>query len=153
MKTKKLIILFTFLVTLCTMNAQTNWSAGIITGAPTGLTAKYSISNESSLNISLGWAVFHSKEFGLNADYVFNTHVVKIGNIKEKFGLYYGVGLRIGFVQDERNNIGGRGILGLNWKNSDNTLEIFTEVAPVFVFMPKTDFRFDAAVGFRFVIN
>lgn len=133
--------------------SQSNISAGFILGSPSGLTAKYKIDDISSVNFAVGWAAFHNSEVGFNVDYLFNSYDVEIKGITEKFKFTYGVGLRMGFATYDKNNIGGRGVAVLSWYNQQRNIELFTELAPAFIFIPRTIFRLDAAIGVRFLIN
>jgi len=133
---------------------------GIMLGDPTGLTAKYWLSNENALAFSLGNSYLGSLRFGF--DYLwhfdaFHSNVVK---------LYAGPGLAVGFGRsggwlynnegsrwyraDNNFGLGARGVFGVNIVPRRTPLEFFAELGLMIGLSPAFYTNVEGAVGFRF---
>jgi hypothetical protein len=146
--------------------AQTNGvGAGIIIGGPTGISGKFWTSNSNAIDLSLGWSnsgawtrfgtgyVYYSTEtlFHFNADYVWHSfHVIES---RERFPLYYGVGLHFDDGNTVPTAFGVRAVGGIEWMPRTVPLDIFLEIAPVFYMSPTTGMGMDAGFGARYFFN
>lgn len=90
-----------------------------------------------------GWRVFH-----VHADYIF--HNFNVIRTSEKFPLHYGPGIMLNYVDYDFAQIGVRGNFGISWLPRRVPMDVFLEIAPGFLIIPRPDFDIDACVGARF---
>lgn len=151
---KKPFIFFTLLITLCAggrVYAQFNgFGAGIIIGAPTGLSGKLWLSSKNAVDMGLGYSLGRRSALYIHADYLF--HIQNVFNSTEKLPVHYGIGLKLE-SRDGEAGLGVRGVIGLNWIPRDVPAEIFFELAPVFHLFPSTSLGLDGGVGARYYFN
>ena len=64
--------------------------------------------------------------------------------------IYYGIGGRIKFDDEDENKIGVRIPIGLAYQFADAPLDIFFEIVPLLDLAPATDFGLNGAIGIRY---
>ena len=159
------ILLFIFFLTLFCGNAQgpkgKSFGFGLILGDPSGLTVKYLLNNENSIDGYIGSSYFGNIRIG--GDYLwdfdaFNSKIVK---------MYAGPGLVLGFGngngvfykadnskfyywKDNGLGIAVRAIIGVNVIPKKTPIEIFFELGPLVGLSPNFGVNIDAALGIRF---
>jgi hypothetical protein len=108
---------------------------GLIIGEPTGVNAKYYLSDDRAIDAAAG-AAFIGRGFQVHADYLFHPFVLEN---TETFVLpfYAGPGLRVlrrdtGGQEDAHTRFGIRGVGGVLFDFRDIPLDVFIEVAIVF---------------------
>jgi hypothetical protein len=144
---KYLVILFSiFFIT--TMNAQDKGTGlGIIVGEPTGFSFKHWLSSNSAIDAAIAWSFIDEGAFHIHADYL--LHSFRLINVPEgKLPFYYGIGGRLKTAHDAQ--LGVRVPLGLAYIFQSAPVDIFLEVVPILDFIPKTDFKINAALGARY---
>jgi hypothetical protein len=135
--------------------AQHNFGAGIVLGDPTGLTAKYNLSNQNAIDAALSFG-------GHNNFYVHATYLwlmPPVFNIKQyPVNWYFGLGARLADHDHNHNNddhdngtyLGVRGPLGLRMNFDNPRIELFGEVSFAMDVTPETDFDIDFGIGARY---
>tara|TARA_R110002096_G_scaffold170840_1_gene343459 strand:+ start:3079 stop:3543 length:465 start_codon:yes stop_codon:yes gene_type:complete len=142
------------LFTLLTVSVQAQ-NKGFALGAqlfsPTGISAKYAISESSSIT--------GATSFRLND---FNNYITLQGNFilngsKDQFNIesgllrsYYGIGLNLIFQERGDASIGFRIPIGVEYALENQPLEIYMDVAPTLSIKPNTMFYFDSSMGVRY---
>jgi hypothetical protein len=147
------IVLFILILLVSITKAQDNgFGAGILLGEPTGLSGKYWLDDSRALDFGLASSFAHTHTaLSLHGDLIIHNFDL----IKSDFRLpvYYGLGLRIHFNNNNGNTFGARGVLGIAWILSNNPMDIFIEVAPVFNIIPETSLHLDFSIGSRYYFN
>jgi hypothetical protein len=76
-------------------------------------------------------------------------HSFRLIDVPEgKLPFYYGIGGRL--KTSDKTRLGVRVPLGLAYLFQTAPIDIFLEVVPILDFIPKTDFRINAALGARY---
>jgi hypothetical protein len=120
---------------------------GIIVGEPTGISLKNWLSHNTAFDAGVAWSFEGDGDFHLHADYlIHNFNVFKPR--KGRLPLYYGVGGRLKFSSKTR--LGVRGVIGIDYLFAKAPFDVFLEVVPILDLVPGTDFKFNAALGFRY---
>jgi hypothetical protein len=122
---------------------------GVMAGEPTGLSAKLHLNKVNALDFGVAWSFSGSGHFHLHADYIFH----KFGVINVDSGqmpLYFGVGARILFREDNSDEIGIRVPIGVAYIFEETPIDLFAEIVPILDLNPDTDLNLNAAIGARF---
>ncbi len=129
---KRLLVLVGLLT--ASLSLASEWSAGLIIGSPTGLSAKYDLSETNS--IATGISTGHTY-----IDYRWErADGINIDNMK----WYYGPGLLL------RKNLGVRGNIGAEYFIQDTAWHAFGETGVGFVAGDKLSTHLSVALGGRF---
>ncbi len=154
-----IIGIFLLLSSTAVSQQQGKFSGGFVLGEPTGLAWKYDISQTNALAGAIGFSPFD--RYRIHVDYLWKTYPFEERNL----GLYYGPGAAFGFgrtdyiVYNGRNayffrdrdiGFGVRGVVGLNYLIPRSPVNLFFEVAPIFVITPSSGSGVDAGLGVRF---
>jgi len=130
-------------------SAGGRFGIGVIAGEPTGLSAKLHLNKENALTFGLAWSFSGKGHMHIHTDYIFH----KFGVINVDSGqmpLYFGVGGRIRFREDDKNEIGIRVPIGLAYIFEETPIDLFVEIVPILDLNPDTDLSLSAAIGARF---
>ena len=126
--------------------------AGLILGAPTGLSVKYWMPKNQALDAGLGFPFDSDVQFSFHTDYLWQ--IPTGANVPGELPFYMGLGLRLRAVDrpDETQKIdfGFRIPVGLEFSPRNVPLNFFAELAPVVVFIPKGKLDLDGGVGVRY---
>jgi hypothetical protein len=128
--------------------AEGPFGLGIILGEPTGLSAKVWLNGRMAIDGAGAWSFTDQAALHLHADYLvhfFNRLDVDRGSLP----LYVGIGGRVKFL-DEDDLVGIRVPLGAAYLLEGVPVDIFFEVVPLMDVAPETEFRMNAAIGFRY---
>jgi hypothetical protein len=143
---------------------------GVVIGAPTGLTGKVWVAPTNALDFGLG---FYGYGFAnrcftdnngnvicerggynwatVNMDYLWQSNIVRG---QAQLDWHVGAGGRltwIGNCNGDCARIGARGAIGLDLMfNNPSFLEVFFEIAPVFVLVPGLWLDIEGGLGVRF---
>ncbi|MCL5268643.1 MAG: hypothetical protein M1469_11160 [Bacteroidetes bacterium] len=165
-KTAIILSILSVLIFSRNSSAQTRGvGAGIIVGGPTGISAKFWISNINALDIAIGWSngtrwerfdknvyYYDSQSYlHINADYVW--HNFDFIRTTQRLPLYYGVGLDYESGYALPTAVGVRGVIGIDWMPYNVPLDVFLEMAPVLYVAPATAMGVDASLGARFFFH
>lgn len=139
-----------------------SFGIGIILGEPTGISAKYWLSNKNALDFAIGGSYFGAPR--LQVDYIWNTDAFSSSVVK----VYAGPGLGIGFGREnnglwlkgskgtwfyrDNDNVGIslRAIVGVTVVPTNSPLELFLEIGPNIGIVPGFGSAVDAAIGIRY---
>ena len=149
-----LLALATVLATAGSAGAQqSGFGLGVIIGEPTGLSGKVWQSRSTALDFGAAWSFVNESAFHLHFDIlVHRFDVIRVDS--GKLPLYYGVGARVKFAEDndgdQDTNVGIRFPVGLDYLFAREPLDLFVELVPILDVAPKTDVSLIASVGFRY---
>ncbi len=129
--------------------AQENkFGLGVMVGAPTGISAKYWVSEDNAFDFGLAYSFVETHNaLSIHADYLYheNRWFPKF----DRLDFYYGYGVRIRANSDQ-TSLGLRGVAGLDLMLKQAPVDIFLEVAPVFKLVPSTALNLDCSLGARY---
>ncbi|UCE67996.1 MAG: hypothetical protein JSU85_01990 [Candidatus Zixiibacteriota bacterium] len=129
---------------------NSDFGLGIILGEPTGISGKLWTGGNSAVDGAVAWSMHNSASLHLHADYLvhsFSSRSVEKGRLP----IYYGVGGRIKFSENNNDNfIGVRAPVGIEYLFETAPVDIFFEIVPILNLAPDTDFDLNAAVGARY---
>ena len=141
------IILFLTIIIGNLHGQSSGLGLGLILGAPTGLSMKYWTGPVNAIDGAFAWSVGKDDGVHLHADYLWHDFRI-ISVIKGKLPIYYGVGGRILF--SDQNAVGVRGVAGINYLFEGVPLDIFLELVPILDLAPEMGFDFNGAIGIRY---
>lgn len=136
------------LVVFSSASAQDKgFGLGIIVGDPTGINGKMWLAQSAAVDGAAAWDLGKNGGVQIHGDLLFHKYGL-IPVESGKLPLYFGVGGLLGF--HKKNILGIRGPVGLDYMFASTPVDIFLELVPVFLLVPKTDFGFNGAIGFRY---
>lgn len=129
---------------------EKSFGLGLIIGEPTGLSANYFLTPDNSIDLAFAWNVSGNNDTVLHADYLWYKHgFFQAG--KAQMPLYFGVGGRMVFRDNNSDKFGVRVPVGLTYRFADpKFLELFGEVAPVLDLAPSMKLDLNVGIGVRF---
>ena len=148
------VIALAMILTLIGTAAQagsnnSGFGIGIMAGEPTGVSMKLWLSEANALDAGVAWSLESNNSFQLQVDYV--MHKFDLINVGDgSLPLYFGLGGRIRFRENNSDDIGVRVPVGLDYLFEDTPIDIFGEIVPILDLAPSTEFDINAAVGARF---
>jgi hypothetical protein len=125
-----------------------DFGIGAILGAPTGLSAKYWLSETSAIDGALAWHFGDDDRFQIHADHLWHFYPDSLRVPNGKLPFYFGAGLRI--LAGDHSEAGIRIPFGLSYLASAVPVEAFAELAPVVEFAPDTEGSLEGGIGVRF---
>jgi len=133
------------------------WELGVIMGEPTGLSAKYWMSQANAIDFGVAWSFKGEGQFHLHADYLYHKYdIFKVDS--GSLPLYFGIGGRLRFDNDDPRfdddndvRLGLRIVLGLEYVVEDYPMSLFFEIAPIMDFVPETEGDINGGLGIRYV--
>ena len=150
MKAKLFVMLvIVFLSTTVFAGEREKFGIGVILGEPTGITAKYMINDNNAIDAGSGWETSGDNKLHIYGDYLFHLYDV-IEVPKGRLPLYFGVGGRIVFHDNDDNELGIRFPVGIEYVFEKAPLGAFVELVPVLDLSPDTELDFEAGTGIRF---
>ncbi|MBU2573060.1 MAG: hypothetical protein KKH28_03165 [Elusimicrobia bacterium] len=130
-------------------SAGNKYELGLIVGEPTGISAKQNLGGNKAVDAAAAWSFSGEKSLSLHSDYLwFRNDVFKVE--KGRLPLYYGLGARVKLK--DKSLVGARFPVGLQYFFKDERFTIFAEIAPILDLLPDTEFRLNAAIGFRVLL-
>lgn len=139
--------------------AQDGIGVGAILGEPTGISIKKWISKDQAIDAAAAWSFSDNDSFQLHADYlIHNFGVLNTGTLGGKLPLYYGIGARIKFENNDNRSghddndtlLGVRVPFGISYIFAKAPVDLFAEIVPILDLAPDTDLDINAAIGARF---
>ena len=150
MKKGGILVLF-FILTFSNIKslyAANEFSLGIAAISPTGLSAKFWLSDKYVIDLFGAWS-FNSDKYNFHSDYlIHNFNLLKVDDNPMAF--YYGVGARIKDEDQEDLTIGIRMPFGISYLISKVPVDVYGEVAPRVDLVPDTNFGLDVIIGIRY---
>ena len=151
---KKIITILSFI--LVGYNAPSfafeEFSVGVATPAPTGLTFKLWLTRLTAVDLFAEWD-FNGDKYSFHADYI--SHDYERLDAKESnLMFYYGYGVRALDEGKTSDSVAGvRLPLGVSYLMDDPPLDVFGEIAPRVNVVPSTNFGLDVMIGVRYRIG
>jgi len=143
------IITLIFGLTNFSFTQDKGFGLGVIIGEPSGVSAKSWMTSTTAVDAALAWSFVDNGALHIHADYLFhNFQIISIDG-KGKLPVYYGIGARIKFGNDD-TRLAVRIPVGIDYMFGDAPVDIFLEVVPMLELIPKTKFQFNAALGARY---
>ena len=150
MKAKFLVILLIVLLSTTVFAAEREkFGIGVILGEPTGITAKFMITDNNAIDFGTGWETSGDNKLHIYGDYLFHLYDV-IEVPKGLLPLYFGVGARMVFHDNDDNELGVRFPIGIEYVFENAPLGAFFELVPVLDLTPDTELDFEAGTGIRY---
>jgi hypothetical protein len=153
---KKSLLTFLFcgllLVSVESVYAQkSNLGVGAVINNPTGLSAKYWLSDDIAVDAAFTFAIADNfSEVYLHTDVLKHTDTINT----EALELYYGMGLRLLWTDINNDlNAGLRWPIGTEYSITESNVKSFIELVPTLDFSPDASFFFGGAVGIRLYLN
>jgi hypothetical protein len=129
---------------------QKNVGLGIIIGEPTGIDAKFNLTEIHALEFALAWSLSGDNDLHIQGDYLWHKYDVINLNNSDELPLFFGIGGRIIMNEDADDTIGIRFPVGLDYIFTNYPFDIFVEIVPILDVAPDTDFDLEGALGARF---
>jgi hypothetical protein len=137
-------------VTQQVRSQQEDFGLGIVVGEPTGISAKYWISQTTAIDGAVAWSFSHSGSFYIHADYL--KHHFEIIDISEgRMPFYYGIGGKM--VLANKGILGVHFPLGMAYMFDTAPLDIFIEIRPGLNLLPSTSFDISGGIGVRYYFS
>ena len=143
---KTVLIIATLLIIPGLLLSQTG--LGIILGEPTGISFKQWTGDRTAWDAALAYSFVDKEHFYFHANYLYHN----TGHFEETpIPWYWGFGANVRYRDkaDDKVRVAGRIPLGINYMFESLPGELFVEVSPALDVIPKVDFSFGAAIGFR----
>ncbi len=127
--------------------AQGTFGLGLIVGEPTGVSAKWWLTDRTGVDAAAAWSFSDDSALHLHADYLFhNFDLIDVS--KGQLPVYFGVGGRVKF--ESKSRLGIRVPVGLAYIFEDMPLDLFAEIVPLVDLIPDTDFTLNGSIGIRY---
>jgi hypothetical protein len=135
-------------VTLMLTPALARMGVGIVAGEPSGFAFKWWSEGATGVDAVTGWSL-DDGDFYAHCDYLWHREFedVEIGGTVP---LYFGVGARLLLRDDDDSKVGVRIPVGVDYLFDNGRFDVFVEIAPIFNFVPETEFDLSGGVGARF---
>ena len=133
---------------LCGSAAAGSFGLGIIAGEPTGISGELWLTRSTALTAAVAWSFEGGDDAVLvQADYVFYN--MGLFDVKRgAMGLYFGLGGRVRFGDDEQ--VGIRVPIGIDYMFGNAPIDVFGEVVPIVDLVDESELNFGAGVGVRY---
>ncbi len=150
-KTTLLVSLFVagLFLPLSAQHQYNPFGAGVIVGEPTGVTAKYWVSDTTAFDAAVGWSFEGRTSLHLHGSYLFHDFdLVEVA--QGSLPLYAGIGGRLKARSGKSDRLGVRVPFGAAYHFEDFPLETFAEIVPILDVVPSSRVSLNAAIGARF---
>lgn len=142
-------VLFTAILLISsTAFAAGEMGIGAMLGNPTGINAKYWLSEKNAVDGGAGLSLGKKTNLSLHSDYLFHSEGALIFQDNHPLDLYYGIGGRMEFGDDIE--LGVRLPVGIAHRMENNQADIFGEIAPIIDFIGRTGLELHLVVGARY---
>jgi len=145
----RLLIIFALLVPFKVFASN---AVGVIVGDPSGLSARFALDNEHSIDGALAYATGANSGFHIHGTYLWDR-ARTFPTDQDPIEMYYGLGARIISIDkgkyDGDVSFGPRAPIGLLYNFTNPNLEVFGEIAAVLDLTPKMTVDLDVGVGVR----
>ena len=132
---------------LCATPVAAQFSAGLVVGEPTGLSAKLWVGDLTAVDLAVAWSVAGDEQrLYLHSD--FQQYIAFGQPDAGRLLVYVGVGGRL-YIGDE-TALGVRIPVGLFYELDQLPIEVFLEVAPGINLFPATEVNFGGGIGARY---
>lgn len=136
------------IVALAVSPAAAGIGVGVFAGEPSGFSFKWWGDGSTAVDAVTGWSLGDA-DFYAHCDYLWHR-MIEDKEIGGSVPLYYGIGARLLLRDGDDSKIGVRIPVGLDFLFDNGRFDVFVEVAPIFNFVPETEFDLSGGVGARF---
>lgn len=136
------------LATLSASPAAARVGVGIVAGEPSGFSFKWWGDGNAAVDAVTGWSLSDG-DFYVHSDYLWHG-LFEDEQIGGSVPFYFGIGARVLLRDEEDSKLGVRVPIGLDYLFDDGRFDVFLEIAPIFNFVPDTEFDLSAGVGARY---
>ncbi len=149
-------VFWTSALMLFGFSAQADFGLGVILGSPTGISAKYTMSQSNAIDGAIAWDL-DEDDIHFHGDYLWlKNKGLRLDRIALDW--FYGIGGRLRmFDNDGRRNdddddfsLGVRAPIGIGYTFADPRIEVFGELALILDLIEDTDIDLDGGIGARF---
>jgi len=148
----RLVNVVVWLGVLCvsstSMAEEGEFALGLAAINPSGLTAKYWVSENTAYDVLAEWSS-SSNKIEMHADYL-NHDFTKLQWEAERAAVYYGYGIKVRIKEGSDTKISIRIPFGVSYFINDMPFEVFGEVAPRIRVVPSTSASMDLLIGIRY---
>ena len=143
-----IVVVMVLFVAVAPTQASTRMGVGIVAGEPSGFSFKWWLDESTAVDAVSGWSL-DDGDFYAHVDYLWHRSVedVEIGG---SVPVYYGIGGRLLLRDDDDSKLGVRIPIGVDYLFDGGRFDVFVEIAPIFNFVPETEFDLSGGVGARF---
>ncbi len=142
------ILLMAILLSSAGAFAAGEMGIGAVVGNPTGLNAKYWLSETNAVDGGMAMSFGKKSNFSLHSDYLFHSEGALVFQDNHPLDVYYGIGGRMEFGDDIE--LGVRLPVGIAHRLENNRADVFGEIAPIVDFVGRTGLEVHLAVGARY---
>jgi hypothetical protein len=136
------------LASLAPPAARADVGVGIVAGEPSGFAFKWWLDDTRAMDAVTGWSLDQGDLY-IHCDHLWHR-VIEDEEIGGDVPVYYGIGARLLLRDDEDSKVGIRIPVGLAYPLADGRFDVFVEIAPIFNFVPDTEFDLSGGVGARY---
>jgi hypothetical protein len=145
-----LVLLISGLFALNVLAQGDGFGVGVILGLPTGVSAKYWLTQKTAVDGAVAWLAVNHPSFHVHADFL--VHSFNLINVSQgQLPIYFGIGGRVKFEHNPR--IGVRIPIGLAYLFDDIPMDVFLEHVPIFDFVRDDWFHYHVAIGARYYFD
>jgi len=129
-----------------------HFGLGLYAGEPTGLTGKFYLAEQTSIQGIASWSFFDDA-VTLIGDFLYDLKDLAENSREFSLPFYVGAGAKFVIENDNANNNSTFGMhfpIGIAWQSAEFPLEIAFELAPGIDLAPETEFDINGGVAFRF---
>jgi hypothetical protein len=143
-----IVLAVVILATVSTSQAPARIGVGIVAGEPSGFSLKWWLDESTAVDAVTGWSLDEGN-FYAHCDYLWHR-VIEDTELGGSVPLYYGIGARLLLRDPEDSKAGVRIPIGLDYLFDNGRFDIFIEIAPIFNFVPETEFDLSGGIGARY---
>jgi hypothetical protein len=121
---------------------------GIVAGEPSGFSFKWWSDGSTGVDAATGWSLDEG-DFYAHCDYLWHR-AFEDREIGGTVPLYFGIGGRLLLREDDDSKLGVRIPVGVDYILGEGRFDVFVEIAPIFNFVPETEFDLSGGIGARF---
>ncbi|NOZ51644.1 MAG: hypothetical protein GXP08_00655 [Gammaproteobacteria bacterium] len=149
MRLVKLTVWLGLMCFACLSKAEEGeFAVGLAALNPSGLTAKYWVSDTVAYDALAEWS-FDSSKIEMHADYLIHDFT-KLPWEAERTAVYYGYGVKVRIKKGSDTTVAIRIPIGASYFIDDMPFEVFGEVAPRVRVVPSTNASLDLIIGIRY---
>lgn len=121
---------------------------GLIAGQPSGLSGRYVLNENSSIDGGLSWRLGEGSGVSFFADYLIDKPEL-VKTVKEQFPVHFGIGAAVGSYADT-TIFAARIPGGISYFFREQPVQLFLELAGFFTLVPDMDFDIEGFLGARY---
>jgi hypothetical protein len=145
---KTIVVVILFVLSQSVLAASKDLGLGVMIGNPTGFAGKKWLGQGRAVDGGLAWSFGKHSNVSMHGDYLLHTESAFYFNDVHPLDLYYGIGGRMEFADDIE--LGVRVPVGLVHQFTEQSADIFGEIAPILDFVSRTGVELHFVIGSRY---